>query len=68
MSQTGEKPMKITKEIKLENPKRCDVCPELTRFLLECKLGHKVDWNKRLNIPQYKYVLRPQSCIKENGE
>ena len=63
--------MKITKEIKLENPKRCDGCPMLIfrniydeiYFDITCyyeHFTHKRQTNKNIE--------RPQSCIKENGE
>ena len=73
MSQTGEKAMKITKEIKLENPKRCDGCPNL-RY---AKVGYESSCVLKYHITEaiHKgflkdtfYIERPQSCVKENGE
>ena len=57
--------MKLTKEIKLENTKRCDGCPELD--LAMCNLGYipkEFEVDKQGIICK---VKRPKSCIKENG-
>lgn len=64
--------MKLTKEVKLENPKRCDGCNILN---LDCTCGLHYR-----NIPYCSgklnesgnsvidYIIRPKQCIKENGE
>ena len=66
--------MKLTKEIKLENPKRCDGCPYLSGYIfgipVHCVLKYKTKIRQyTLSIGSlYNYTERPQSCILENGE
>ena len=61
--------MKITKDIKLENTKRCDGCPVLKYTILyetRCGFEYRVEEKYDGNIKK-RYVKRPELCIKENG-
>ena len=65
--------MKITKEIKLENPKRCerDICNDCLKFLkhsfVNC-MGCPVQRLKMVYRKKFKGQIIRFKLIKENGE
>ncbi len=61
--------MKLT--IKLEDPKYCNFCPCLHTWLSDVDGLPENDWCNELAIELKRRengVIRPQKCIKENGE
>ena len=54
-------------KIKLKNPKYCDGCPlKFVSYGSKCILYGKLE---DIRIAEYNYkAIRPQICIKENGE
>jgi hypothetical protein len=61
--------MKITKEIKLENPKRCDGCPAICVSVwgkFYCFYGYVLNEITGDEITHER--KRPVECIKENPE
>jgi len=63
--------MKLTKEIKLEDSKKCDGCPfsryENIEGIEFCGCEYNPTYKPEIDIV-YGYICRPQSCIKLNGD
>ena len=62
--------MRLTKEIKLENPKRCNGCPmcEIIQKLgqANCKENYYLELRYNRELTKY-FIKRPYQCILENG-